>query len=885
MTDPTPPQTPDDAIALVGDLASAAANLAAQPGTAVVPTGVGQAEAVKAGMVEKRAALLRQKQEVERVAAEAKALVEAKVKEMERQLAEQMALLQPALEQLALLSDGVDALNIYLGRDEEIIPLLDGERAPAGTVISVRQLVLAMDEESLLFLDREGMDFQNIDAFADWLSRDPAQLETLLPEPKGIVALIPRRAKREYGDPWTQDAADRANAQTHWLIRNGQAAWLTSAPFTVGRHTVPTPKEFTDLFIEKGRYGEPDRKLEPGSEAWMKAEKRADARTRHYMKVALLLQGLLDRTAILHPHDGASFLEQEHYDTGRLRVVLDGEGALTDGRPSFRDWRRTKVALLHPGMRAIGAFSKLRTYDSRDYGPADVRPTGSTPNNMVPYNLRASSRSYKDWEFSFERTDASIWDEDLRTWRAPKTKATAYLSNSDDWWLPLDTITEDEIRYYMNSRTHRHEYIDMIPALRAALEVKVTERQAEMQFRTALIDALTREAGLEGTEALADELITWYKTANQHHRALNPDDAKAAKVILTEAHRRARGESQDADRVAALLALHPDAFAIARRSSDFVVAVPEKREFPSAPTDVFSRLFIYTPAGKLKETREWVTLTRAQVARWTLVHQTQLWASWMFNPDMNHQFTDAELSEVVAWAQTKYPNLFLVRVQAHPFTGATGARGDAYEWSEDHGLRDVQLWLKRSSNGLHIETNWSGMTGSPRNYDSPPWRVRYSDSVRPDSALWRDVDIEAQALEEWGAEVAEMKRDRAARDSAINVASKLERAWEVAAEEKVRERFIEDFGDASLWEGHRKTIKLPQYPFRWKGDEGFRERLTDLYMLDADADITGLTVTEILDLADRRGARRRDGEGGYGRRVTYTPVDESLLNLVPVPHD
>ena len=879
----TPPQSPDDAIALVGDLAAAAADLAAQPGTAVVPAGVGQAEAVKAGMVEQRAALLRKKQEVESAAAQAKAIVEAQVAEMQARLADQLALLQPALDQLALLQDGVDAMNIYLGRDEEIIPLLDGERAPADTIISVRQYVLAMDEESVLFADKEGMDFRDIDAFADWLRRDPEHLETLLPEQKGIVALIPRRARRHYEDPWLAIQADAANAQTFWLVRNGQAAWLTSAPFAVGKHTVPTPKEFTDLFVRKGRFGEPDVKLEPGTEAWVKAEKAADARTRHYMKVALLLQGLLDRTTVLHPHDGVSFLEQAYYDAGKVRVVLDGENALTDGRPSFSEWRAAKISGLTRGMRVIGAFAtKMRTHASRDE-PAAVRPSGATPQNMVPYNVRGSNRGYYDWEFNFDRSDR-IFDEKTWSYHDPKKRATGYLSNGDGWWLPLDTITEDEILYYMGSRTHRHEYLDMIPVLKVALAVKRAEREAEEPFRAALIGVLSREKDLDASEAAADELITWYKTANQHHRALTEDDTKASRVILAEARRRARGESTDGDRVAELLRLHPTAMAIARRSSDFVVAVPEERMYPGAAESVFTRLHFYSPAGKLKETRDWVALTRAQVARWTVLHQSPAWEAWKFNTDPQHYYTDDELTWVIDSLRSRYPDLFLVRIAPRPGV-FTCASGTAYEWTEEHGLRDTDFYVKREKGSVMFTETTSRMTPTRSDSSGPHWRARFYGSAHPDSNLWLDEAIESKALAEWEAQEAESKRERDARDAAIRVASKLELVWEAAAEAAAKARFVEDFGDADLWDAHRKTVQLPSYPFRWEGDRTFRERLTDLLTLNQDVDLTGLTVADILALADDLGAPRRRGGSMSHTRVSYPPLDDSLLTLVPVPND
>lgn len=855
---------PEDAIERIGELAAEAVNLATAPGSAVVPAGVSQAEAVKAGMVERRASLLRQQQAVQEAAAEAKALIEAQVKQMQRQLAEKMALLEPAMKELEKISDGVDALNIYLGRDEEIIPVTDGEHAPADTVITVRQLVLAMDEESLLFVDKGGLDFRQIDDFVKWLQRDPGNIDQLLPEEKGVVAIIPRRAKKEYSDPWTQMNADAGNRHTWWLIRNGEAVWLTTTEFVVGNNTVPSPKEFTDMFVVPERFGRPAHPMEPGSDEWMKAEERADKRTRHYMKVALLLQGLLDRTTVFHPHDGASFLDQSHYDAGRVKVILDGENAITDGRPPFRKWRSERVARMHAGMRVIGSWgSHLQTYDTRDR-LSDVRPKGHTPESLVPYNVRPTSRSYYDWEFSFARRD-QIWDDDIRGWRQPKTKATAYLQNHSAWWLPLDTITEDDIRYYLGARTQRHDYIDMIPVLRAALEVKVAEREAEAPFRAALIDALAREAGLDATEELADELIDWYKTANQHHRALDPDNAKAARVILAEARRRARGTTADSERVAALLVEHPDAMVVARRSSDFVVALPQPRVHPGQDQTVFCTLHVYTPSGKLKETREWATLSRAQTARWTVLHRTDTWEAWTFNPDPQQHYTNAELDGVATGFREKHDDLFAVRVA--PNLEDACAHGRAYAWNREDGLRTVSFTVARKGEKVIVSQTWRGMyTVTQDGHDQPHWETRWSGEAGPAFDIWRDEHIAAQARAVWQAERDKTAAHRAARDRAIAVASKLEKVWEAQAEEQVKARFLEDYGDASLWDGHRKTIKLPHYPHRWSGDKVFREKLTDLYVADPDLDVTGMTVAAILDLAG----------------TSHDQVDESLLDLVPV---
>ena len=151
-------------------------------------------------------------------------------------------------------------------------------------------------------------------------------------------------------------------------------------------------------------------------------------------------------------------------------------------------------------------------------------------------------------------------------------------------------------------------------------------------------------------------------------------------------------------------------------------------------------------------------------------------------------------------------------------------------------------------------------------HDQPHWETRWSGEAGPAFDIWRDEHIAAQARAVWQAERDKTAAHRAARDRAIAVASKLEKVWEAQAEEQVEARFLEDYGDASLWDGHRKTIKLPHYPHRWSGDKVFREKLTDLYVADPDLDVTGMTVAAILDLAG----------------TSHDQVDESLLDLVPV---
>ncbi|HVA91267.1 MAG TPA: hypothetical protein VNL71_15645, partial [Chloroflexota bacterium] len=244
--------------------------------------------------------------------AKATVTLKARQEALARVLAEQTAILSERMRTLAELTatakEAIWTINIYLGADEEIVRLAAGEPAGAATPISVRQLVLYMDEECGLRAGDGGLDARMIEQFDAWILADPTHLAQILPEPKGLVALKPRRRRRDYDDPWLAKTMEEENKKTYFLLRNGENLYRLCTSYEVGEIVVPREQEFANLFLEKTHRYRPDGTLawetvpmQPGSQAYMRAEKAASARTRHYFRMALLLQGLLDRTTVFRP--------------------------------------------------------------------------------------------------------------------------------------------------------------------------------------------------------------------------------------------------------------------------------------------------------------------------------------------------------------------------------------------------------------------------------------------------------------------------------------------------------------------------------------------------------------------------------------------------------
>lgn len=845
--------------------------------------GVDVAAERKAAMVKQRALALHAKAEADAAQKEVRDLIEQeknRLQQMQWALEKELA---PLKEKVARMGDGIHALNIFLGRGEEIIVVRDtGERAPADAPITVRQMVLAMDEESLIAVDSGGMDFQDVDVFAAWLDNDD-HIAQVIPDQKGVVAIVPRRAPKKYEDPWMADAAAEENARTYWIIRNGECLWITTTEFTVGNRVVPSDKEFTSLFetrqMDYDTREYVTRPLQPGTAEWEKAEKISDLRTRHYMKVALLLEGLVERTTVFHPHTGVSFLDQSHFDDGRVQIIMDADNSLSTGRPSFHNWQREKMSLLREGMRVVGAFAThMRTYPMKDYGSADVHPTGATPSNSDIYTIReAVGRSYRKWMFSFTRKDANIWDDELREFRAPKTKGTGYLDGSERWVVPLDLVTVEEIDYYLNSRVERHDYLDMIPTLRAAKAIIEREREEEAPFRTALIGSLSATGtDIDDAPALADDLISWFKTANKWGRALESKDTNASRAILAEAKRR-RGGSDDSV-IEKLRSEHPDALVIARRSSDLVVIERTARRYENEPTNIFVTVHTYGLRGALKNTAEWQTLRRSQIARWTILHHSDEWQEQVFDVKPSELISDELIDDVIAFVTERYSTV--VQIAMRP----NGEGADVYVMDEpgvdipryyrenaeagDGRVRHGYIEIVRSARGITFRNE--GVFGGERDLSS---KTKSSDRVVWQSEHWIAVNNERIAARN-AARAAYSAQTR----KIIGYVEQIEKVWLEQREAALFARFMEDFGDESLWEGHRKTIKVPRdipvpsrYDLRRRGDHWWKPQ-----------GIAGALEALVEREESPAGRTVRDVVVSEGFEIDK--IDESVLEIVfPVP--
>jgi hypothetical protein len=865
-------QTSTELTALLNEAQDLSAELSSDPSTALVAVAGRSPAEVKIQMAEVRATVMKQQQEIVAKQAELKDLLEQKMHEVEEIIA-------PLTAMVRKLEEGIWTANLYLGRDEEIIQIRDGEPAPASTPVTVRQLVLAMDEECAVAAEAGGIDATSIDEFDEWLLGDEIHLNQVFPEQRGVVAIVPRWTDVDYGNPWESNARNKDNHQTYFLIRNGERLYRYVTDFNAGARLVPTASEFTDFFYQRALFGNERTPIEPGSRQWKKAETTADARKRHYMRVGLILQGLVDRTAVFQPLPGTvRFLEADDYDEGRIVIVADGDMLLSDGLETFREWRRRLMKEIRPGMRVIGSFN---TYESKDEWV--IRPSrAGLPSSFVPHTIteRVGDHALK---FTYDRTD-EIWgyqpDPENPGWssfgsRVPKQRASCRFSDETDLILPFDLLKLEDVERFLRSRVERHRYVRMFPLLKAARRTLLEEIEQEAPFRSLLTGLLVRDHGVsfEDAEAAVPALVDWWKTTNRNHRPLvgsAEDNAKAVRLITDEYHRRLEDQRRPLNEklVTTLRTAHPTALLIARRrDSTYVVLEPQD------DGDTFVVETIYSARGVVKQRLEW-QLVGTSPSRWTVAYQDEKFGAWNALADSRTVYTGPEITDVVERYVDERTNEGVVVVAVMLIDGTHGDSrqsttiatvemdvedeeltteywADVKERALTAEYREVKIQsrairLRRDAEG-HItwaRTDW--VRSYPTGIAWPIW-----EPSGPYTKGWRRVWLNEDA-----AGAANLMRERyhdvrrrASRLDRIVTALELSVAEQYVerAERRAFDAFVEEYRDASLWEGHRKSIRLQRFE-PGRRDFGDVERALE-YLVERGHVLDGVTVSEVADRA------------------------------------
>ena len=399
----------------------------------------------------------------------------------------------------------IQSLSLYLGLDEEIVQFQVGVPAAEEELITFRQLTLYIDEEVGDASDG-GMDINNLEDFENWL-KVPENLKQVFPEPKGMVAFKPRRKPKDYGDKWDNALMAPRNNTTFFLIRNGGNLYYIYSPnISVGRFMFPSEKEMQELWNTMQ------------SSRWESDREKAIEEVQNNMKLALLFQGLIDRTDVFNPHPVVNLFKGGE---GVVKFLYDGDGGLDDGRKPFRQFQKEVNETLERGDRIVvvpGLPSYKHDHDRYLRFYAYDRSAPYPPTEGI-FNLDLKKDRYK------KNDVLTILAPVTNSWRDTNRNFSYVIEKDDTEILAYDKVSLEEAEYYLTNRRDRHNYLDMIPVLKKLV--------AELKHETYLeqMCAATFAFKLKVPIEEVQESIQWWKHKVIRKRPLAADEAKAWRMI------------------------------------------------------------------------------------------------------------------------------------------------------------------------------------------------------------------------------------------------------------------------------------------------------------------------------------------------------------------
>lgn len=435
------------------------------------------------------------------------------------------------------IDDRIFNVSLYAGLTEVTEKIADGKPAAATEKLRILQRLLYMDEECLLNYKHGGMEFDHIRGFDNWLSK-PENRDRVFPFPRSIVAFRVRRDGKDRdwaGDPYKLfiniELAELDKA-TFLYIRNGEQLYRMGCDLTFGELIFPSKEEFdlsepmmakmfgdsVDRILPKREYDvikKEQTEIEARMAEWTKAnpgkhsihmpyeisrghhsfsdkyepfnkssvyydeiKKEIDDRVKQYNRIALIVQGLYDRSEILHPHPPVQLWKPEGF-MAAVELIYDGSNLLHYGdAPDFEQYQLACNATLKEGCVTIGQDgfwqeveavreNNRRRNNWRDRDRREVerfKPYGNPGPGYAAKVEKWHSRTRKA-TFSWERERLSYW-----RWGQPEGPVKASVTVPENRLFNVNAYKPGDYKqFFVDPRTRAH-YLKWAPMLLAAEE-------------------------------------------------------------------------------------------------------------------------------------------------------------------------------------------------------------------------------------------------------------------------------------------------------------------------------------------------------------------------------------------------------------------------------
>lgn len=431
-----------------------------------------------------------------------------------------MARAREMQEQVKRISDGLQSLDLYLGKDVYVHRIASGKSAPEDQPLTIVQRKLVMTEELAVFLDvNDSTDHNSIKRFLSLLGMDSALADQVFLAPRCVVCMAATRRNVSYKDASPLESAmeNIENKKVFLLVRDGENIFYVSSP-------VESHLEAARLFPTKDETDRIFRGVD-GSAITFESLRYTSSLTQHerhalhYKRLLILLCGLDHREKLFGSFyaggESLNFVSMDFQERHMRFISDDDEATLLAGaeRPApVMDWLRSRNRYLTSGARVFGVWKDI------------VSNEGACPGG-VQFSAQYSGESGVLIAFKGDKGTAVELDVTINN-KARKVKAypRGYRRSNDGFdnslpvpYLVLDAIEPEQLHFYIHDRFSRIENVEYLRLFKRALAWLNAERDAEKPSRERMLQAIVSNGvcSTVSAQATLNHAIRLWRSANR----------------------------------------------------------------------------------------------------------------------------------------------------------------------------------------------------------------------------------------------------------------------------------------------------------------------------------------------------------------------------------
>ncbi len=430
---------------------------------------------------------------------------------------------------VAKLMQGIESLDLYVGKDVEVTTIQTGESAPRDVPLTFVQKKLMMDEELAVWADvDEWFDFSKENLFFEALCKHEALVNQIFPTQRCVLVMATTRRYIDYGDTWANMSRNAENSKVFLLIRDGGNLYrvLSSVESHLGTARLFPSKNDQDS-IFRGFDGS-QIKFEDVSYTDKLAAHEKFAL--HYKRFLLLACGLDHRLKLFGDfYDGPPSFHfvSMAFQEQNCRFLHDDDGAgllAGEQRMPLKDWILEKNGYLRSGSRVLCKWSEVMNPDT---APGACRRDSSLGRGFdrkyLPKELMSVAIAYRSGSSICVDTEVSGYSYSIHSERAFNCKVNltkfhdGHWSYTDQPYLCLDAVRPEDLHWYIHHRDTRADHISYIRFFKNALRHIQQERQDEQDTRRRLLQALAdgNVAAPDEREEIIHQTVIAWRAANR----------------------------------------------------------------------------------------------------------------------------------------------------------------------------------------------------------------------------------------------------------------------------------------------------------------------------------------------------------------------------------